>query len=662
MKRQISQELYRGLTALAVLVGLGSPTARAQLSQGGAPPSWGKGLVLDVPVMELPDVDVARLEAEDDQRDAAGGGAFRFGAMLPVSLDNSRDGSWHELGDGSRVWTLELRSPGALALSFLFEAYDLPPGARLFIHNPDSSICQGAFTEANNREDGSFATSPLAGSRAVLEYHEPAGAASRGALRVSHVVHAYRDVLGAAKGFGDSGACNLDLACSGYSPEVASSVVLVTMGGHAATGVLLNNTAVDGTPYLMTAWHGYRDSGVDPSSWVFTFNHAAARCGDWWEPARSQTLSGARMRAWRPDTGENLDYCLVELRDRIPLAFDVRFAGWEREEDEVSDVAVVHHPMADVKKVSTLDSESIQHLDWSPDSNDENHWLVEEFDRGTLEPGSSGAPLFNSSGRVIGHAVSGQWGCGLLGPFRFPKFSRCWDEGLSEFLDPLGTNPERLAGAKHKLVGPLLVCSGYQRFSLETPYDGFEVLSWTSSANIELDMGCWSQKAQNPAGDPARVLSAFVCARAKVGTRHGQGWVEVTFGQRDGFAVTKRVEVEVGYPEEVSGYLLPGYIDYAFGGEPTPVVYSNIIPEGATWEWTFWDRALMSAREGVTALGEPALFVGALAGIPSFGDMVPAADGYYHSPVRFMVESSCGTSTGQTIVRINTNVKSTTKR
>jgi hypothetical protein len=161
----------------------------------------------------MPPIDVAALLAEDAaQTDKVA--PFRFGWGHEVQLGLEEAGLWEELPGGQRLWRLRVQSPGAFSINLIFDRYALPDGARLWVRN-DAGRVLGAFTSALNQPHGMFATEPLAGDAVTLEYVEPASAPIA-SLRVSQVVHAYRDILGDGAKRGGStkaGACNINVNC-----------------------------------------------------------------------------------------------------------------------------------------------------------------------------------------------------------------------------------------------------------------------------------------------------------------------------------------------------------------------------------------------------------------------------------------------------------------
>ena len=115
---------------------------------------------------------------------------------------------------------------------------------------------------------------------------------------------------------------------------------------------------------------------------------------------------------------------------------------------------MVSHPQQDIKKI-TFDDDPL--LDAAA------YWVA-TFDRGTIEVGSSGGPLFNGKHQVIGHvrsaigidhhACSGPGGDDNRAMILFPKLAMIWDQGaagvrISDFLDHKGST-QRLKALRRK--------------------------------------------------------------------------------------------------------------------------------------------------------------------------------------------------------------------
>jgi hypothetical protein len=435
------------LLAGALLL-LHAPGALAQSSTGGTPPSFARAneatLLSPVPVVTLPTVDVATYRSEDERSARRKDVPWRFGALVEVDLGLDNAGEWEQLTDGSWLWRLAVESPGALTLNFIFSEYELPPGARLFLYTPDREHILGAFTEANNQAAGVFATTLIDSDLVVLEYHEPASVPFPGLLRLGSVTHGYRYMKAyGERGLGDSGSCNNNVHCpesAGWEDPIRSVVLLLEGGDSFCTGALVNNTAFDGTPYVLTANHCYSN----PATWVVWFNWESPTCNNPNSSPPHDALSGAVLRARR----YNSDFCLVELNDEIPSDFDTFFAGFDASGATPSSTVGIHHPAGDIKKIS-FDDDAPGISGYFGGGTD--HWEVYDWDDGTTEWGSSGSPLFDQDQRIVGQLHGGSASCSNDLEDYYGRLSVSWDGAsagsrLRDWLDPTGSGATSVDG------------------------------------------------------------------------------------------------------------------------------------------------------------------------------------------------------------------------
>ncbi len=279
-------------------------------------------------------------------------------------------------------------------------------------------------------------------------------------------------------------ACSINTACpegDGWSDQI-NAVVKISNG---CTGVLLNNTREDEMPYVMTIHHCGEPQVGQTVDWVFAFNYQSDTCADPTQTPQPQTIQGATVVAAQPSPH---DFVLLQLSEPIPAAYGVSHAGWSIEETTASSGVVIGHPSQDIKKI-TIDDDSL--------TNVVGYWLA-TFDHGTIEIGSSGAPLFNEKYQVIGlvrgtlsddnNACSGDDNAATI---IFPKFSAIWNVGnpgerLSDFLDPDGTGTTTLSALQG--TGQLPI----ELISFEAMLDGHAVLlrwqtaSETNNAGFEI--------------------------------------------------------------------------------------------------------------------------------------------------------------------------------
>jgi lysyl endopeptidase len=449
-----------------------------QISQGGSPLSFSQqsksGISPQIPVIEMPYVDVDYLRTEDLVLDQIKNIPWRFGFNIDVKIDVKSDGLEQIMTDGSKLWRVEIYSPGAVSINLMFDEFQIPPGAELFIYNDSKTDVIGAFTDFNNRTDSIFATIPLRGDHITIEYYEPVNPVFSGVLHLSRVTHGYRGPHDFAKAFGSSGSCNVNVACpesAGMEDQIRSAAMLVTGGSGFCSGSLINNTNNNGTPYFLSADHCY----TNPSSVVFWFNWQSPTCSNPPSSPSYQSISGATTRA-RYSTS---DMWLMELSSTPPSNYNVFYSGWNRTIDDyiTGKIWGIHHPAGDIKKISwsTLGVSTTTYLQ-NPVPGNGTHWRVTQWSDGTTtEGGSSGSPLFDPNGRIIGQLHGGYASCSSLTSDWYGKLGVSWTGGgtnatrLSNWLDPLNSGVETLDGYDPNLVTcnpPTNQASGFSATSI----------------------------------------------------------------------------------------------------------------------------------------------------------------------------------------------------
>ena len=440
--------LLTGVLFVGAFIALGGQ-GRAQISEGGIPPSFSRSLKSSIPVVVMERVDVANMVAKEQAEDGKDV-PFRFGWPFDVSLNPENSGIWENLPDGGRIWRLKVKSEGAYSINLLYDVFRLPAGAEFFLYSEDHQMIIGAFTHRNNKDHGRFATSPIKGDAVILEYYEPEAVSGPGEIEISRVVHAYKDIFNFEvtkdiMDFGDSGPCNNNVNCPEGEPwakEKRAIAMILTSGGYRlCSGALVNNVQEDQTPYFLTANH----CGGGEESWIFMFNYESPTCDDIEGPL-NYTLSGAVKRA----NYATSDFYLVEISEAPPDSYNVYYAGWSNEDVASQSSTAIHHPSGDIKKIS-FDYDSVtsaHYLTYSGDS----HWRIGQWEDGTTEGGSSGSPLFDQNHRIVGQLHGGYASCTNISSDWYGKFAMSWEGGgtsdsrLRDWLDPDGSGITVLDG------------------------------------------------------------------------------------------------------------------------------------------------------------------------------------------------------------------------
>jgi len=292
------------------------------------------------------------------------------------------------------------------------------------------------------------------------------------------------DELNFSKFLNTSTPCHHDVRCpigddwEHYKEHNKKSVVAITRWSgtilqNQGTGVLINNTSQNGAPYILTALHNIMGEFPEPNNpnndyglysglrlddynisfdWISTNEDpdcAALGVDEATSPV--MTLCGLEVLAYSTKS----DCVLLAADGDIPAGWNRVWAGWDKTDQFPTFEVGIHHPDGDVMKISRDDSGASK---ITLGSFYGEQWYISPelggWEIGMVEPGSSGSPLFDQHGRVIGTLSGGgdlsqcNYNTGETINTRafYGRFGISWEEGngISEFLDPLGLNPDEL--------------------------------------------------------------------------------------------------------------------------------------------------------------------------------------------------------------------------
>ena len=344
---------------------------------------------------------------------------------------------------------------------------------------PFIKAVKGAFTSGNNKASGVLPVGHLPGEELLIEMQVPLGMTDYGELELEALSHAFLNTGFKsstadcpAGEFGCSQPCEIDVNCVEGDPwwQVKPSVVRVFTTTFYCTGVLVNNTSYDGTPYIITAEHCLNTQYYADRT-VFQFNYESASCF-----GEDGPLDMSISAATQLTHGDSVDFSLLEISSIPPASYGAYYAGWDRTQFQTASSSTIHHPFGDVKKISLDDdipaipqTQSDVPYSGLEDYHYYSYWWVKRWETGTTEGGSSGGPLFNQARRVIGTLSGGNATCGdsigydsdtdrvIYNPAPnyddyFTQFGMAWDHeedkgnALKPWLDPLNLDPPTLIG------------------------------------------------------------------------------------------------------------------------------------------------------------------------------------------------------------------------
>lgn len=341
--------------------------------------------------------------------------ALRFAAepaRFAASIGQRYDGGWlGRAATGEWVWGTSVAVPGAGALRLELVDVDLPEGTKLWVYGTDGEA--RPFDLRLLRADRSLVTPTIEGEEIRLEVALPADAAApaRG-FRIDRV---FEQVADAATLLPMADSCLHNAECYDSSdfPAIESArdavfQYLFTDGGnsYACTGGLLN----DNDPSTLKAWgltanHCVSSDAVAAtvdSAFFYRWNRCAATSATF-----TQGPVGWDLVATSPTT----DVTLLLPLNPAAIPPGVAYLGWTSVRP--GDGTVLHrisHPVLDATSQVQPQTYSTQILDDFPEwvcsgITTTNFLHSVNLDGTGVSGGSSGSPVMNSSGQVVGQLL-----------------------------------------------------------------------------------------------------------------------------------------------------------------------------------------------------------------------------------------------------------------
>lgn len=488
-------------TVLIVLLVSFSYCLSAQISEGGFPPSYklkesSKGISIASYTLQAPDTSGLT------EYNSKGNLPLRYGVIEEVEIDLISSATRTILDNGGTIWQYRVNSPAGKSVQLFFKTFLIPENAGLFLYNDNYEDIKGAYTDLNISEELSFVTADFPGNHVIIEYYEPANAEFRGQLILGWLGQSFLDIFETKSANTDDNGY-IPVNCDegiGYQDQ-KHSVIKYSFNdrtySYLCSGGLINNTRDDGTPYFLTASHCVGTSS-EASTVVAYFNYEDASCS-YIIPYKSQTLSGATLVT----TGSSSDYTLLKFGIPVPSSYQPYFAGWNVSGTAPTNTVCIHHPNGETKKIAVDNDPAVSYgetISWEDGgiSPAGSHWRV-SFDEGVTYSGSSGGPLLDQDGYIIGQLHGGSSSTDYFG-----KLSYSWLNPdtpyatLKSYLDPdnSGVTNHNSYYPADNLPDPQFV-SGFSSVCINSPvqltgFSAFDPTGWEwsfSPANVEFHNG-----------------------------------------------------------------------------------------------------------------------------------------------------------------------------
>ncbi|MDR3046806.1 MAG: T9SS type A sorting domain-containing protein [Bacteroidales bacterium] len=384
------------------------------------------------------------------------GKPYQIGHVLPVAITPSNSGQWDLLADGRKVWRIQMTSEGAQGAILYFDHFRLSKGATLFVYSADHQSYIGPFNQQDNLNNAEYAIGPIAGDQIIVEYVVPKNVESSEDFLISGFSYIFRD-LGI---YEDTkvGACEVNVNCpegdnwKSQSNGVARITVKQSGETYLCSGSMINNTSNDGTPYFLTAYHcGDGCTASDFNQWVFTFHYQYPGCSNSGAATGAKSFTGCTKKAeGNVDGGSDFFLLLLNTTSTAILDAGIEYNGWDRNTNGSPNGVSIHHPDGARKKISTYTQTLISgSFNWgATNAHWRVRWAATISGHGVTEGGSSGSPIFNNNGLIVGTLSGGSSDCDNVNAYDlYGKFSYHWlsngsanSARLKPWLDPTNTD------------------------------------------------------------------------------------------------------------------------------------------------------------------------------------------------------------------------------
>jgi len=338
---------------------------------------------------------------------------------------NLNVGAARGTGDAGFVWTAEVRVPGATAVRLHLTGVDLPRGSELYVYNTAGQAF-GPYTGRGPLGDGELHTNTVFGERLLLQLHSSSASARAprltlaevGAMGARFAAPRYKpegafdaDDLGSIAKAGNlcaaNAACVVNAACQSSAPvSIAKDAVAGMLYQSGASyyictgGLVADTNSATVVPLFLTAHHCISTSGEASSLETYFDYETTCSSPNCTQPYNNvgETV-GATIKA----TGSTSDFTLVQLSS-TPVSPDgvVTYLGWlSTAVANTNNLALyrISHPQGSPQAYS---EQVVDTAKGTCRGLARGNFIYSRDTVGATEGGSSGSPVINSAGQIVG--------------------------------------------------------------------------------------------------------------------------------------------------------------------------------------------------------------------------------------------------------------------
>jgi hypothetical protein len=364
-----------------------------------------------------------------------------------VSIDVLKSAQQTILTEEGIYYRLYLSQNQKNKINFYFKNVVLTKGSYLYFLIPEINYSLGPFNESNPLK----ATSFLPDNKVIIEVF-----VSKESEENTVVIEeiGFKNIEAEIFQYKNSGSCMVNVNCAEgekFQDQKRGVAKMIIKNGNLlfnCSGTLLNNTQQDKKPYFLTASHCIDQITSDKfDEIIFDFNYEYSDCEGFVEIGPN-TLVGSSLLSESTTNGGS-DFALLLLNDTVPSSYGVFYNGWSTLTSNLNEGVSIHHPKGDRKKISTYNdplsaitiNNGIQNGYWGV------NWTQTSNGFSVTEPGSSGSPIFNKDGLVVGSLSGGQASCSNLNgkdaygrfDYHYSRVGTDSENRLMDWLDPTNT-------------------------------------------------------------------------------------------------------------------------------------------------------------------------------------------------------------------------------